>query len=484
MFRERLFAKEKVSKSTEYQLKNIFEKTFPKCALCPRFELSEKFKMKVEEEKSTNNSPWAVDVLEEFLFYCCPQCSLQEQSREQFLEHALVHHGDESKDYLKKFSFKEEPIDHEDNEANISFPNDDDDHYESDYELDPTNGDISEKYAIECVIKEEEDDEENGNFNDVQNENAETEPKKELSQENGSTKKIVKLTDSLGNRKHPCEHCGKFFQRPNLVRKHIEKEHSGKPKPDLNCIPCNKTFRNVTSYKKHMKNIHEGSRDFNCKFCSFVCRFYNVLTDHIKTIHKGVKEVFCDQCGRGLCNQESLKKHIQIVHQGIKPAKNHKCKTCDKSFVQADQLAKHIKIDHEGIYDFSCHLCGKAFGRNGSLRKHILTVHEDEKPFQCDRCERKYACNSQLQFHIKSVHDKESRTQKCELCDKAFVKKSQLEKHVSAVHDKIKDQHCHMCTSQFSRRHHLQTHIKLVHKQLLSYAELKMIHENSISNKD
>ena len=34
-------------------------------------------------------NPWAVGNLEEFLYYCCPECNEKNQSKELFLQHAL-----------------------------------------------------------------------------------------------------------------------------------------------------------------------------------------------------------------------------------------------------------------------------------------------------------------------------------------------------------------------------------------------------------
>ena len=52
--------------------------------------------------------PWNIESLEDFLFYCCPECEVKKQSRDDFLQHALKNHPT-SCDYLKQFlSIKEE----------------------------------------------------------------------------------------------------------------------------------------------------------------------------------------------------------------------------------------------------------------------------------------------------------------------------------------------------------------------------------------
>ena len=38
------------------------------------------------------DNPWAVESLEDFLHYCCPECDVKSQSRDFFLDHALLNH--------------------------------------------------------------------------------------------------------------------------------------------------------------------------------------------------------------------------------------------------------------------------------------------------------------------------------------------------------------------------------------------------------
>ena len=51
-------------------------------------------------------NPWKVEDLDEFLYFCCPECNDKNQSKELFLQHALDHHPD-SVECLKKFTIKE-----------------------------------------------------------------------------------------------------------------------------------------------------------------------------------------------------------------------------------------------------------------------------------------------------------------------------------------------------------------------------------------
>ena len=55
-------------------------------------------------------NPWAIaSNLEEFHYYCCPDCDTKEPTKETFIKHALETHP-EVKMYLEKLLFKQEII--------------------------------------------------------------------------------------------------------------------------------------------------------------------------------------------------------------------------------------------------------------------------------------------------------------------------------------------------------------------------------------
>ena len=100
-------------------------------------------------------NPWFVEELEEFLYFCCPECDLKDQSRENFLEHALNQHP-KSKDSLYKFEIKDEPLD--DSEKNQLFENDtfcDDENEEEYLQNDELSSDFFglENQEIETEVK-------------------------------------------------------------------------------------------------------------------------------------------------------------------------------------------------------------------------------------------------------------------------------------------------------------------------------------------
>ena len=79
-------------------------------------------------------SPWSVDNLEEFIFYCCPECEEKNCDRELFLQHAFDNHP-HSQEYLQHFQVKEEALDENDY---IVKEEEDEEYYENE-EIDHNN---------------------------------------------------------------------------------------------------------------------------------------------------------------------------------------------------------------------------------------------------------------------------------------------------------------------------------------------------------
>ena len=99
---------------------------------------------------SNMDNPWAVDSLQKFNYYCCPECEIKCQAKQEFIKHAFEHHPSgaialygikdsdvEFPETLKKEEIKDEN-EQEDLEdqvvQNLDFgiiPDEDDDDYEN-----------------------------------------------------------------------------------------------------------------------------------------------------------------------------------------------------------------------------------------------------------------------------------------------------------------------------------------------------------------
>ena len=56
------------------------------------------------ESSERSNNPWEVENVEDFLYFCCPECDVKNHSRDHFLKHAFDQHP-KSKEYLEKWAY-------------------------------------------------------------------------------------------------------------------------------------------------------------------------------------------------------------------------------------------------------------------------------------------------------------------------------------------------------------------------------------------
>ena len=48
--------------------------------------------MTEKDELDLKHNPWSVTTIDEFLYFCCPECDNKTQSRALFINHAYLHH--------------------------------------------------------------------------------------------------------------------------------------------------------------------------------------------------------------------------------------------------------------------------------------------------------------------------------------------------------------------------------------------------------
>ena len=69
-------------------------------------------------EVDTSENPWNVENVEDFLYFCCPECDERNQSKDLFLQHAFDNHPNSKHSLLKASSPNKVKI--EDNEESIT----------------------------------------------------------------------------------------------------------------------------------------------------------------------------------------------------------------------------------------------------------------------------------------------------------------------------------------------------------------------------
>ena len=179
-----------------------------------------------------------------------------------------------------------------------------------------------------------------------------------------------------------CGFCERQFLHPLYLHRHIFLVHSSRPKPQISnqsdsvdntangeetvtsdplslqavldknkieCDICGKFYITKSSLSYHKRIVHSTS-SVSCETCNKVFKSIFLYRKHVKTTH--TKEYYrkcCDRCGKKFPDVFQLKVHL-LTHSGVRP---YQCSmdACSQSF----RTKQCIQIHYRKVHGFENH---------------------------------------------------------------------------------------------------------------------------------
>lgn len=431
---------------------------------------------------------WAVESLDDFTFYHCPECSDVCQAKQDFIDHAFYHHPhgaqslynirdaslfdvhlpEKDKSYIKEeidvkpdippdgIQYDEDPDD-EDYEPKKSKP-------KSTPKCQKCKEDFKTVQALQDhVVQACSSHDEDFNCN-----------KCSTTWKSCHVLKVHLEHDHGIPRPAVCETCGSIFPAQKQLAKHKRTVHKTvdpedeqessieehqpssskkcKNKGEFICNLCCSSFMSQANLELHQKKKHEV-QVIKCLKCSVEFESVQALNEHVLNCCKEQLVFQCNKCDSKWNACHVLTLHLELEHGIHKPAV---CDVCGIIMTHLKHLQRHKKYVHAGFKNI-CHLCGQGFSGAASLREHIERVHEGTYKYLCDQCSFRCMKQQALAEHVNSVHSKNVKF-KCPHCEFSCYRRNARDNHVRIVHKKHKPYKCDVCQDGFVCRRDLQNH--------------------------
>ena len=392
---------------------------------------------------STLPNPWSVAKLEEFLYFCCPECDAKFSAKEPFVLHAFSTHPRSKEclelrmqsDNVMVFCTVPQATSFELvqnlNQAGIIIQNNDSivtyDDYQEIQDDSHSIEDYSNQYQtvkINSPVKTFQYQTVKSNPGNAAFQKVKISPGKSYQTVKSSTGKIfqkVKITP------------GKSYQTVTSTnQKVISPSKILKPTINLQtttdssvtdsnnsnkCGHCGKSFGRRADLTRHLRTIHDdhtiapGSRivSENNKIDVDLDLFDNPFVDKRQA---DIQNFCCDICDLRFVNSTSLSKHIFDTHDQEKLPKEPKvvsCTYCNKTFSKAVNLKTHVTAVHEGIR-YQCQSCDKTYTAKSNLDQHVRRIHQGLKIqpdtiYECNTCGKQFSRRDSFRRHIKTMHN-------------------------------------------------------------------------------
>ena len=406
-------------------------------------------------------NPWAqVESLEEFLFYCCPECDTKHPTKSQFVTHALEHHANSR---CCAYIFSETRIKSEDVEVKLDEGEYDYEDYNADY-----NADWGYYDDVQPVLKREKRSYDEDDEDDYVPYKA---PK--------SSYKRVPPEKRKGSMGRPAKYKTVEVEVDVKAEANENSEAIEEPKEKVVLYKCeehNLTFEYLKKMYLHNKKYHPESvrpkktgEDGENKG----------IKEEIQEVVTGEKPIACCLCDMRFEDTDLLKLHIKQIHCN-ETKDSLQCNECPMRFPikKYQEFLYHLKEDH-GLGDYlnRCDQCDQAFETKLHLKHHKNTKHTEKPLVFCQKCGKSFQTVGGLNGHMQHVHGEKKVTpqdtiKKCDTCDIEFESPILFDMHLKSCLKELKDFPCKFCDTKWVSHLSLELHVVVEHKKLLVVCEI------------
>ena len=376
-------------------------------------------------------NPWAVSRIEEFLYFCCPECDERIQSRNKFIQHALKKHK-KSRTYLAHISDippSSRKIMAEKNPKNkISVEID-----KAEFET----ANISNDFIVpEIPLLTSSASNRKPNILSKSRENKKSKvsllkskivDKKEVKKQSIKRKSLMEISPSTSEIKIKTEPCDDDFQVDDEMNQ-LELEMN--PRIDVTSSD-DKIIELLMDPRIELEEKDEDLESINIK--EEPDFFQN---DIIRGVEENISDDnghICDFCGFETLDNKEFKNHMCINNSSPPSSRIVVTKNGDEFLEDyIPNLNKEVimKKNSKEPFFFSN---AKRSSTGGSYER---PGHGSEREplWPCGKCDQLFKKSSELQEHIMNFHNLKQDF-KCEVCGKILSSQRYMKKHVEYFHN-------------------------------------------------
>ncbi|TRY71496.1 hypothetical protein TCAL_12610 [Tigriopus californicus] len=170
-----------------------------------------------------------------------------------------------------------------------------------------------------------------------------------------------------------CNICGKTLYDKHSLKKHVDAVHFNIKR--FQCQVCQRRFSVKNDLKNHVIAVHERAKNHTCDICGVGVGNRNNLRIHKLTHEPKSRTIRCIHCEKQFRHMSTYRKHISRVHEFL-PEKRLKCDHCGKWYNHEEGLKRHVKKFHsQNDHIFQCDQCASSFAFRYELNRHIRKRH-------------------------------------------------------------------------------------------------------------